>query len=1116
MSMKNNSNIVGAFVLLFLLTISNYTFAQKDIPLIDSYDLLLRGVALIDTGNYDKAGELFEQISRNDTNYSLAVYEDAIARVSGGEDSLAIGLCRKGIALNTEYSPDFYKFLGSAYIDMDRNDDAIKMLKDTAIRTFPNVYLLHYSLGLAYYKSHKYDSAIASFERAINLNIFHASSHYYLGRCCLEQGRMIPALLSLQFFLMLEPETSRSFSTVQLIEQVVEGKYDYNKATMVDPSKYNDDAFSDLDQIIKSKIALSDEYKSKTKLAFNIVKQCQLFMEKLAYTPNTNNFWMEEYVPLFTELQQKKYFESYAYLIMGSVNNDALQNDIKKNKKKITQFTDWAGKTIGDKRDKREVTVNGVKKTMTYFFYDNHMPEGFGEENEKGKTVGDWVMYNQYTGNISAKGAFNDKGNRDGLWVYYYYDGTMKEKTNFSDDKHEGLSETWYGNGAQKGKYNYHNDKLNGETWEYNTSGILTSHGNYVNDKPMGPYTIYYDDGKQQYAANYSDIGLDGDMKEYYVSGQISLSTTFKNGKKNGTLTDYWSNGKIKDRGEYKDDNPTGDWKFNYENGSLHKEGPYTDDGKFTGLWTIYYRSGKKEEELNYNKVGELNGMDIMYDDDGIKYGELEYKNDELQHIRYFDKSGKTIYESAIANGKLSQQNFYPNGAKLSEGENMNGKRTGKWLFYSECGTLTEEENYKDGLLDGFKIGYYNDGKVHDSLNYNNDLAEGLYHEYAENGKLKTLGWYVDNTKQGDWYYYDAHGTLVSHIYYLNDATHGYADYYDVNGRLTSEEYTNTDYRYFDKAWRYDTNGTKVMYAYISDKGNGAYKFTYPNGQVKLERNYIFGDVDGHQKAYYYDGKLKSEADYLMDNRQGKMTEYYENGKIESVFNYDLGEVNGPAYRFFSSGKKMTEENFLGDNEDSVYREYYENGRLGREIQYNDGEKNGVTKFYSEDSLLYCAIWYHNGTIAGYSYPGKDGKLVATIPVDKGTGTVICYYANGTKALECNYVNGFVKGKRMVYTSAGKVYEDENYESGNQSGIQKYYYNSGKLKSVENYYLGEKDSTFSYYYETGKIEHVEHWVLGKQHGVFKYYDKQGKLLKTSVYYDDEVISEKLENGNGKK
>jgi len=1124
-------NVTFFISLLIFVVIGKNISAQKNISLIDSYSFIETGMSLADSGQFDAASQLYEQISRNDTNYVLAVYEEAISRISGGEDSIAVGLCRKGLALNTEYNCDFYKFLANAYVDMDKNKEAIRLLADTAIPRYPAVYLLPYSIGLAYYKSHQYDSAIACFERSIKLNVFHASSHYYLGKCCLEQGRMIPALLSLQFFLILEPTSSRSLSTVQLIEQVVKGNYDYNKATVVDPEKYNDGAFDELDLDIKSKVAMSENYKSQTKVAFDVMKQCQLFMEKLTYTPNTNNFWMENYVPFFTEMQKKDFFVQYIYFIMGSVGNDDLQKEISKQKKKIEEFTTWAGKTLAEKRNKREVTVNGVKKTLTLIYYSNQLLEAEGEENAKEKTIGDWTIYNQYTGTTQAKGMFNENGNREGQWVWFYYDGTMKERTNYKDGKRDGLSETWYKNGAPQDKYTYKNDKLNGEVWAYNSSGILTSHGTYVNEKPAGPYAINFSNGKQQYAVNYSDAGLDGEQKQYYLNGQLCLSSIYKDAKKNGTLTDYWENGKIEDQGEYKDDYATGPWKFYFKDGSLRKEGTYGKDGKTIDKWTSYYRNGKKQEEMNYTKDGELDGKDVLYDEDGVKYSEFEYKNGDLLHITYYDKTGKTISETAAVNGKLPVVNFYPNGIKMNEGEILNGQRRGVWKFYSVTGALTTIEHYdRDTLLvsasgsdkkvklkhdktieqqglNGMRIDYFEDGKIKDSVEYSSDMPNSLYHEYYENGQLRSTGWYILGEKAGDWYYYNSRGTITSHIYYLNNEISGYADYYDVNGRLSTEEFHN-DLGYFDKAWVYDTNGTNLTYTYLSDKGNGSFKDKYSNGQLKMDRTYLAGNIDGVQKVYYFDGKLYSEGNYLSDNHDGKLTTYYENGAVQSLTNYSIGSLNGPYEKYYANSKPSLTETYFDDTENGPFKEYYENGHIRRQGEYLDGGIEGEKISYFEDDLIYSISWYHNGVIIAYSYIGKDGQQVTATPIEKGTGAVICYYSNGVKSFESNYVNGSYEGKRAVYTPSGKIFEDENYQSGNLMGPQKYYYSNGNLKAEENYYWGDKDGVFKFYYDDGKIEHEEHWVVGAKHGTFTYYDATGKQIKTVIYYNDAVISEK--------
>ena len=229
--MGDRKNLVLLHFLLALFAFSPACMqAQKHVQLINSLDLLKRGISLADSGNYDNANALYEQISRNDSNYALALFEEAISCVSGDKDSLALTICQKGLELHSEYEPDFYKFQAGALVDLNRYDEAVKIMH-TAIAKYPNVYLLYFTLGLAHYKAGHYDSAITAFEQSINLNSFHASSHYYLGKCCLEQGRMIPAVLSFQFCLVLEPLTTRAFTIVQLLEKIMENKYEFNKAT---------------------------------------------------------------------------------------------------------------------------------------------------------------------------------------------------------------------------------------------------------------------------------------------------------------------------------------------------------------------------------------------------------------------------------------------------------------------------------------------------------------------------------------------------------------------------------------------------------------------------------------------------------------------------------------------------------------------------------------------------------------------------------------------------------------------------------------------------------------------------------------------------------------------
>jgi len=343
--MKNIVRISCFSVFIFAVLLSKSVDGQKvqNIKYIDSISL---GLSYADTGAYAKAAAIFERVPPGDTNYTLALLEDAVAKESLGQDSAAIAICYKGLRQDTGYKPDFYNVLANTFIDEGRDSNAVKLLQDTVLPKCANNHKLYCMLGIAQYKMNKYSDAINSFEKSIDLDIYDALSHYYLGRCCMEQGRLIPALLSLQFYLVIQPQSGRSYTAVGMIQEMTENKYQYDKSYAVGFSQYHDSAFAELDLLIRSKIAINKQYKPTTKINYMFVKQIQLFCEQLKYVPNTGNYWMEKYVPFFVGLQQKKYLEPYLYFIISSVNDPKIQNGIIKNRNKLKKFAKWADGAI--------------------------------------------------------------------------------------------------------------------------------------------------------------------------------------------------------------------------------------------------------------------------------------------------------------------------------------------------------------------------------------------------------------------------------------------------------------------------------------------------------------------------------------------------------------------------------------------------------------------------------------------------------------------------------------------------------------------------------------------------------------------------------------------------
>lgn len=89
-----------------------------------------------------------------------------------------------------------------------------------------------------------------------------------------------------------------------------------------------------------------------------------------------------------------------------------------------------------------------------------------------------------------------------------------------------------------------------------------------------------------------------------------------------------------------------------------------------------------------------------------------------------------------LRDGKFIE--WYP-GKKQIKFEGMvdkNGKREGKWSFYSEKGTELSFTLYEHGVKQGFTVVKYPNGAIHYRGEYKDDKTVGLWTTYDINGKV--------------------------------------------------------------------------------------------------------------------------------------------------------------------------------------------------------------------------------------------------------------------------------------------------------------------------------------------------------------------------------------------
>lgn len=1094
-------------ILLVTVFASEKLAAQQDVELVNSAQVLFEGGMYYSMGKYSKAANLFKKISRNDTNYAIATLDLCYAYHEDKEDSLCWLTAKKGIALESPYRATFYNFAVISLREMKKYDDALVLI-DEALAQYPYVYTLPYNKGVVYYEQKNFKEAEKWFQEAIKLNPFHSLSHYYLGKCALDQGRTVPALLSFEMYLVMTNANEKADKVVVTIEDVYKNNYEFDPDTKLEASETGDACFDDLLEIITSGIALKPSYKNTTGIRFDFVKVRQAMFESMTYKENTGNWWMDTYIPFYVEMQKQEHFVAFNYWTLSSISDASIQKGWKKNKKKIRAFAKWMNIYLTDNSKHPAKNTLTEQKDADIVFYDGRMVMGIGHRNPTTKKpYGEWTYFYESSGLILGKGTYSSAGMMEGEWTYYHPNGKVREKSNYKAGKIDGLSEFWYDNGEKRWVYHYAVGKLNGVFEEYAYHGGLESKGTYVNGKMNGPMTVYHNNDAVQFELTYANGNINGDFKSYYTNGKLSNELKVTNGKKNGPTKEYYKTGELMSEGGYKTDMAFGPWKVYYRGGQLLREGTYKSPGKREGVWKEYYENGKLALEATF-KAGKRNGTTKEYAETGELVNEKIFKNDLLTKDTYYNLKGKVLGEYNIMKTRTEVKEYYPDGTVAAEGDYLNGLRDGQWTIYSENGGWKLAHiNYYNDEFDGRMKYYHPNGKIQFETEYKDGMEHGYRKTFHVNGEIESEGWIQYEMKQGDWFEYNVRGIMTEHTYYLNDGQYGTQEFFDARGRTREEVVLKRGIGVERKL--YDSTGA-IEFTLKMPNGTADFVPPYKNGKTWHEGKFYRSLRHGTYKRYDWSGRVVWEGEYDMGYLNGTRKIYYEwDNQVYNEVKLVDGQLDGKSLAWWEDGKKRYEENFVLGSQEGEQKYYHENGELQRVNNCRDDEIDGELKYYSPDGMLVCVRYYRDGNLIGYSYEGTDGNILPMKEFEEATGKFECYYRNGKKSLEGEFMNGQVHGHWIEYFSDGTVKEDENFEYGERNGVQTRYYANGKLQEVESYYYGSLDGPCKYYYLNGNLKRVENYTLDEEWSRWYFYNENGQLTHTRLFYagvqQDEVV-----------
>ncbi len=357
--------------------------------------------------------------------------------------------------------------------------------------------------------------------------------------------------------------------------------------------------------------------------------------------------------------------------------------------------------------------------------YVNGKKDGLSREYDReGKIITLLEYNNDFLISRSRINQTDASGRKQGEWLDFYPDGTVKTERNYRDD----LLHGYYKEYDEKGKLLvtllYDSGKVTGTDADksaqidienrYDDAGRLIYSGPYREGVPVGIHREFNPDGTVKNARIYNDNGL-----------LISEGIVDEAGSRRGPWKDYSPAGVVTAEGTYTDSRRTGIWKFYNTAGKLEQEGSYIN-GRIDGTWRWYYPSGELLREEDYFQ-GRRDGKYTEYARTGEIIATGTYADGERNgdwKITTGDNTEEGTYLLGLRDGLW--RSWYPNGKLRFRGEFMQGNPDGKHVFYYESGRTKEEGFYKNGLRTRSWKKYNEDGEVVLTINYRDDVETSI------------------------------------------------------------------------------------------------------------------------------------------------------------------------------------------------------------------------------------------------------------------------------------------------------------------------------------------------------------------------------------------------------
>lgn len=206
------------------------------------------------------------------------------------------------------------------------------------------------------------------------------------------------------------------------------------------------------------------------------------------------------------------------------------------------------------------------------------------------------------------------------------------------------------------------------------------------------------------------------------------------------------------------------------------------------------------------------------------------------------------------------------------------------------------------------------------------------------------------------------------------------------------------------------------------------------------------GQEDGTYQEWFRNGNLRVDGNFINGNIHGEWKTYNKNGSLFERIYFNNGKFHGHDTGYGKNDSIQTETYYKNDT--LVYHKefkYYKSGSLKAER---------LVFFDSTALALNPFIDAKNPVIGKITYDIRKG--IATL---KSSGAYRTFYQNGQVKVEEVLINDERNGQCFIYYESGKVKYEYFCENGYLKGESKKYNKNGELIKTEIWEKGKKIST---------------------------------------------------------